>query len=174
MSAFVVGTDHIDYLVTAIVQWHGLHAVDTLYLTDEQAQQVAAAGGDAAAYQYGSGQVWKPAHRPDATGRLLLTENIHSVRTRYPNEPDTDLPGPRPWVHAADYSYRSVPAMHLSPAQVIRAVECWQYQTCEYTGATEAPGWLLTDRLYKVAVDRLLDGHDLQWEWDRATARQTA
>lgn len=170
MSAFVVGTDHIDYLVTAVTTWHGLHSVSTLYLSDTQAEQVVAAGGEVEGYQYGAGQTWNPARQPDALGRLLLGENITSVRHRYPGEPDTDLPGPRPWVPAHEYTYRSVSPVFMSPAQVIRAIECWQYQTCEYTGADTAPGWLLTDRLYRVAVDRILDGSDLQWEWDRATA----
>jgi hypothetical protein len=166
MSAFVVGTDHIDYLVTATLQWHGRHAVETLGLTPDQADAVTAAGGTVEHGFYGA--QWRPDRYPDALGRLLLGENITSVRHRYPGEPDTDLPGPRPWVAAHQYTYRIVPYALLDAAQVIRAIECWQYQTCEYTDHEHAPGWAFTEQLYRVAVARLMgDRNDLAWEWSR-------
>jgi hypothetical protein len=170
MSAFVVGTDHIDYLVSAAVTWHGL-AVSTLYLNEEQAAQVLAHGGQVEGYQYGAGQVWKPAHRVDALGRLLLAENVRSVSARYPNDTFEELPGPRPMVRPEDYTHRFVPHAFIEPAQVINAIKCWQYQTCEYEGSDTAPGWLFTERLYRVAVDRLMGDRDgLLWEWDRDAA----
>lgn len=172
MSAFVVGTDHIDYLVTAVAvaarHPYGLGAVHGI--TPEQANHITGmGGGDALAHSYGT--MWHPEQNLAALGRVLLWENIRSVATRYPDDTIEELPGPRPMVTPPQYHYTHVSPVLVHPAQTIRAIECWQYQTSEYDGHDQAPGWQATDLLYKAAVRDLIgDRDDLQWEWDRDTA----
>ena len=75
MSAFIVGTDHIDYLVSA--------AVD-----------VGTNGGGFGIYWAGERIDWESATR---VGAALLAENIASVAYRYAgSDPARGLPGPVP------------------------------------------------------------------------------
>lgn len=170
MSAFVVGTDHIDYLLTAVAQVaRQPYGLGTVVVTNAQAEHIRAMGGAEALSRYGvDAHAWHPEKHLTSLGRVLLAENIVSVHARYPDEQFDDLPGPRPMVEALDYFYASVPAHLVHPAQTIRAISCWQYQTSEYDAHEQAPGWQASEVLYRAAVRDLIgDRTDLQWEWAR-------
>lgn len=169
MSAFVVGTDHIDYLVTAAaVAARHPYGLGIVLVTDVQAEHIRAMGGaDALSDAYGE-IAWHPEQNLPALGRVLLWENTRSVATRYPDDEFDQLPGPVPMVTPGQYRYMNVSPLLVHPAQTIRAVECWQYQTCEYDGHDQAPGWKAAEVLYRAAVRDLVgDLADLQWEWAR-------
>lgn len=176
MSAFVVGTDHIDYLLTATAQAaRHPYGIGGVLVSDAQAEHIRAMDGADSLSRYGVGtQFWHPEQNLAAAGRVLLAENIRSVHTRYPDDTFEELPGPRPMVAAVDYVYKNVRADLVYPAQTIHAIDCWQYQTSEYDGHEQAPGWQFTNVLYKAAVRDLIgeDRKDLQWEWDREKAAQ--
>lgn len=64
-------------------------------------------------------------------GRMLLSENIASVAHRYRLGADSEeLQGYEAQV--AEYAFEPVAA---SPAQVLKAIACLEYQSCEH------PGW---------------------------------
>lgn len=93
-------------------------------------------------------------------GRLLWGENLRSVHARYPDteQHDARYPGYRteagPFRAASvdQYAYRPSGVLDLLspeqvPALVADAVACWQYQTSDYDGHRDAPGWALITAL---------------------------
>ena len=136
MSAFLCGKDHIDLLVS--------HCAD----------------------QWFHGGKWVTLHDTPRTevGRILVAENITSLRCRYP---DGD------WWAADDKwhdNYMHTPVTeHVSPEQVIRACDCLEYQSCEHPEwpLSEAKAILVATRNHY--VERLVDrDEDAQWVWQRS------
>lgn len=172
MSAFILGTDHIDYLVTATVDLSrgsgGFYAPVNAGDVEALVQRV----GATAVRRMGDRWTWVIDHDPDALGQVLLAENIHAVQTRYPEETPGQLPGPVPNPSADDYQWRRTG--FTDAAQTIRAVECWRYQTAEYPDCDQAPGWRAMDVLYRRAVSRLLERSDaVGGEWTRPPCSST-
>lgn len=112
MSAFVVDRDVIRYLVTAAtalqprdcIRWYWSDGTFELH------------GGD---YE-----------RATAVGNMLWQENLRSVRHRYPNEPDSELPGPCDETFVYDHSAWTETL--IEPVQVLKAIACLRYQACEH------------------------------------------
>jgi hypothetical protein len=131
MSAYVVDHDHIRYLVSA--------AMDARIIGHCSSAMRWRWGGETVRRaELHFGEIEKAAE----VGQMLWDENLRSVRARYPNCAADDLPGPvdcdyvygehRPWFGRMD------------PVQVLKAIRCYAYQTCE-TGdyeATEAYAFL--------------------------------
>lgn len=67
-------------------------------------------------------------------GRILLEENIRSVRYRYPDFAPDALPRPIDQARVSPYTFRRI-AQELRPAWVVRACDCLRYQSCE------SPDW---------------------------------
>ena len=82
----------------------------------------------------------------------LMTENYKSVYFRYRGndveEPET--------ITAADVS--SV-VFRFDPIQVVKAVDCYQYQACEHDEWKDSMSKLLTDQLQGQAISKI-DGYD--------------
>lgn len=75
---------------------------------------------------------------PAALARLLATENLRSVAYRYPDDAEGDRPG-QPCKSDADYirlceaAARFIGAARgVKPYEVVKAIECYQYQSCEH------------------------------------------
>ncbi|MBA3875555.1 MAG: hypothetical protein C0498_01240 [Anaerolinea sp.] len=107
MSAFIVGRAHIDVLVDLAVNGpKGFHPNWSVYYV--VADATSSAG-------------YRSIHTredPDAIGRMLLAENIRSVRYRYTDGPTDDLPG----FEAATYRYRR-PTARLTVVEGLRRRE---------------------------------------------------
>lgn len=141
MSAFVVDPAHIDYLVSAAIQWNYGGAI----YFDLPEQSVRVDHGTA-----------------DAVGATLLAENIASVNHRYPDDAYDDLPGPVPTPHAIDYRHRF--ALNVKPLWVLKAIRCYEYQSCEHPGWAESAAKTFCERMTTEAIARL-PGYD-QAPWD--------
>lgn len=129
MSAFLVDTDHIDYLVTAVfkyaVQWTDLVGI-----------------GD------------------NGIGRRLLEANAESVSYRY-NEPAADV---------SQYTFKALNYSKIDPVQTLKAIACWQYQTCENPDYAKSGAWTLMERLQAAAINALPGYDSAKWEWSRNSA----
>jgi len=146
MSAFVVGREHIRFLVEAGFRrpnqswglgwfhagnWHELKAGDY-----DEAQRV---------------------------GQMLWDENVQSVRSRYPDcKFNGDLPGPI----GEDYIYGEHRAIFgdLEPVAIFKAINCLDYQSCEHDGWKDSEAFAYLDSL-RHAVICSLPGYDsAPWE----------
>lgn len=64
-------------------------------------------------------------------GQMLWDENVKSVQARYPG--DQELPGP--CAHDYVYPERNYPWFRtFDPIQVLKACDCYEYQSCEHEG----------------------------------------
>jgi hypothetical protein len=70
-------------------------------------------------------------------GKMLWAENAASIHYRYPDtaENDANYPGPVGFSKAQVDAYHFERTRHLDPVTVMRAIACYEYQTCEH------PGW---------------------------------
>jgi hypothetical protein len=143
MSAFMVDAGHIDYMVSAV-----RHAqIETAYVKD-------------AAEAYGMRAIELNRMTDTELGELLCGTNLASMRARYGERlSDEEMALP------AQYRYHPVPA--VQPLTLLKAVQCYEYQSCEFDafpdsiaadicrrltawgishlpGYAEAPGWGLT------------------------------
>jgi hypothetical protein len=88
------------------------------------------------------------------------------VRYRYPDCTYDDLPGPIPTPSVIDYEYRPHP-VRLDPVQVLKAIRCYEYQSCEHAGwcTSEAKQFCLI--LTDYAVSQLPGYEVAAWEISR-------
>jgi len=96
----------------------------------------------------------------DMLGTMLWEENIKSVMFRYPGDDRLNLPGPIG--ESFDFSYKF---MHLgfNPIDVIKAVHCYVYQSCEHPGWEESEARNFVESLEAKYV-RMFDGYeDAKW-----------
>lgn len=156
MSAYLVGKDTIDLLVSAglwaardgcMPQACG-HSLDTDAFTviDDDGSRVM-----------------------DLVGRMLWAENLASVAHRYPGDVSGDRPGPVGLTDADIYGYvTQLVAVDVEPGVIAAAVHCFEYQCCETSTWSSSPSadycravsrWLL----------RALPGYGGAREWERVT-----
>ena len=155
MSAFVLSTDHIDLLVTALVRYDvrasvkgGIGAPANIDLSD-----------------------------PHAVGRLLLEENVKSVLARYGDGVEADEQAD----YAADiFSYHyervvlSTSTLGAEPAvALLLAVSCYVYQACEHGGWETSRARMLMEHLEATLMEGLpgmdidnLPGMDKATTWN--------
>jgi hypothetical protein len=151
MSAFILGKDHIDYLVTAAIDL-GTGRGEGLYWSQDGRQATRVDITNA-----------------DAFGAMLIRENVASIRYRYPNW--TDLPDPDDYhwerFRLVGYAFKSS-VEHLS--QVFMAISCYEYQTCEHPEWEESYAKLICDRMRRAYIARLPGYDEAQWEVTREEA----
>lgn len=138
MSAFLCGKDHIDLLVSHCAdQW--FHGGKWVTLGDTPRTEV---------------------------GRILIRENIASLRYRYSG--DDWWAGTDRWYDA----YMHTPVTDkVSPEQIIKACDCLRYQSCEHGlwETSEAAAILTATR--ETYVSKILNRQeDIEWEWSRQPA----
>lgn len=90
------------------------------------------------------------AEHPDLVGRMLWSENVFSLAYCYPGDGDGDRPGPIDFRDddALTYTYRR-PSVRLTRHDVLIALQCWDYQSCEHPGYGESEPCRWVDRLIK-------------------------
>lgn len=145
MSAFVVGTDHIDYLVHA-AQTYGRQT-----------------------FRF-NGQIVNSS-TADEVGAMLLAENIMSVRHRYPDCEYDQLPGTVPTQHAIGYRYR-FPRVRLNAVQVLKALNCYEYQSCEHPGWNDSAAKRFCEVLTSYAIGELPGYDEAKWEVENPAGGQ--
>jgi hypothetical protein len=130
MSAFMVPVEHIRAMVNAGLQvQYGPMSWPTRTLTDEE-QTLAYQQGEPWGPQ--ASQVWTVVWRQltpanvDAVGAMLAAQNRRSVDFRYAEEELEDV-------------YTHGPSRTREPVEVLKAIDCYEYQSCE------TPDWEQTE-----------------------------
>jgi len=154
MSAFVVHKRHIDAIVTAglnlrmacPLQWFVLaEPVDGLYQRGKSwgpsyADQLRARGRELT---------------PETAGRvgaMLLSANRTSVNHRYDE-------------NAIEEPYVFEPyTKKLSPVQILKALKCYVYQSCEHPGWNDSEAKVFCTALQSHVIDRLDGYEESEWE----------
>ena len=148
MSAFVVGREHIRFLVSAARSPRIVQYAPFSYYWNGQRHQLPMNDREAAA----------------KAGQLLWNENIRSVEGRYPDcvgKPE-NMPGPVDevfiYAHSRDWTG------NLEPVQVLKACNCYEYQSCEHEGWKTSEARAFIEALRSEAI-RALPGYETaQWE----------
>jgi len=165
MSAFIVSKAHIDALVDAAIasQSDRLSWYDT---------DITGLWGDCGSYEEYSAIL--ASHRHEATieevdriGRMLWGENLKSVQARYPDDASGDRPGPigltdddiESYTHGLFYMRRPLPAV-----AVLKAINCYEYQSCEHGGWPRSEAKYFCDALKERMIRRLPGYDDAEWE----------
>jgi hypothetical protein len=140
MSAYMVGYDHIDALLSfASTPRHGS---TSYYVPDE-------------------GQTYITTANATEIGRILLRENERSINARYPDQIDmVDEP-------AENYVFKSWPAP-LSAVSILKACSCFDYQACETDDYDKSLAWTIINAIRARAISRLPGYEDAPgWEFRR-------
>ena len=154
MSAFVVDKRHIDALLTAALE-----------LSGPEARMRYLAPGEPEDTDYERGEPWGRTAVANArarvrylthenltqVGRMLLFENMRSVGHRY--DESFGLP---------EYEYEC--GKILTPVQVLKALRCFEYQSCEHPGWHGSEGKAFCDALRDVAIRELPGYDEAEWE----------
>jgi hypothetical protein len=95
--------------------------------------------------------------RPDVdlndVGQLLWAQNVKSVNYRY-NETDT-----AETYHFEDQLFD----YDRNPVVIIKAVQCWQYQSCEDPDHASSEAWEWSNAILGSAISRLPGYNDAPW-----------
>ena len=134
MSAYIVGHDHIDALLT--------------FATADDPQ---AFGPISYRLEPSGNRVEITTTNATDVGRILLTENERSVEHRYPG--DNDLPG-KIGEEAAGYSFRPW-AETPAPVAILKACDCFEYQACETDDYRQSDAYRIIDAIRSRAISRL-------------------
>jgi hypothetical protein len=142
MSAFVVNKEHIDYLVHAAKRAE----MRTAPMPDGTERFVDTEGDD--------------------IGRMLWQENVTSVYYRY--EPggeageyfrscgfEDDI---------ANYSCPAFPQKRFDPVVALKAIECYEYQSCEHNGWKTSAAKQFCDDLRNALIWELPGIEQAPWE----------
>lgn len=159
MSAWVVSKTHLDLLITAGLLYPNMQC-------------------------RGAKLQWRdPSENPsrwheldydnaDQVGVMLWAANYRSVGNRYPDaEGEEDgLPGPEDFSGATvlTYTHRMVPGP-LDPVVVLKALACYEYQSCEHDGWKTSAAKAFCAALRTACIDQLPGYDDAPWGFaDRA------
>jgi hypothetical protein len=155
MSAFVVGHDHIDGLLTFVTGHNGGYGqrqtVSYWDLNDERCQIT----------------------QDNATeiGRILLRENERSVMARYP---EGNMPGTIGEA-SEDYVFRPWTMSNLDAVMILKACACFDYQACETGDYDKTLAWRIIHAIRMHAIHRLPRYSDSPgWELHRPAVRKSA
>lgn len=156
MSAYVVAREHVDVLLA-----YGLGNIQTVRWR----------------HFPGPAALARPelsALTVDAVGQLLVDENILSVTHRYPNIVVAML-GPADAYWTSPYRYRA-PGFVPSSAEVLKALEGYEYQACEHPGWETSEAQAVCAALAARAVRDVPGYTEAPWEWnaERVAERRAA
>lgn len=148
MSAYIVEKNHVLYLVCAAL------SRATRYNSNGFSWYHAGTR-----HEIGDGDVSAMAE----TANMLWRENIKSVSARYPHESSATLPGTR----AADFivTEADFPACchSFDPVQVLKACNCFDYQSCEHDEWRESLACAFIQALKEKMMRALPTYDDAEW-----------
>lgn len=155
MSAFVVDKAHIRYLVSAAMHPKilGPSRHCFTWYTGER--------GSLDMHELGCGDF----ERASEVGQMLYEECIKSVSYRYNEENPSQLPGKisdlaEPW-YGKHEGWGAYLKPEIDPVQVLKACDCYVYQSCEH------PGWETSEAKEFIEALRSAAWHALP-EYDAA------
>ena len=85
------------------------------------------------------------------TGQTLVNENFKSVNYRY-NESDKP------------YKYIFEQVKNINPIQVLKAINCLDYQSCEHANWKKSNARKILDDIRDICINKLPGYDDFQWE----------
>lgn len=109
-------------------------------------------------YWTGKTREYVTRNNAEEVGRILLDENVRSVNYRYRDECDNDEKN-QGSTYCFSYSLRP-----LSPVQVIKAVNCLVYQSCETEDWESTIAWRICQAIISHAVHDLRGYDEAAWE----------
>ncbi len=145
MSAYIVDLDHIAYLVqagTARALGMDHSTLSWVWNIDREAGTY-----DRETLRCGD------LEQNQRVGQMLCDENAKSVAFRYPNHA----------IVALKYSHSVPPFARFDPVQVIKACDCYEYQSCEHTGWLTSEARAYIDALRSLAWTSLPGYDDAAW-----------
>lgn len=148
MSAWLLDYAHIRYLVRAAMKLPHPHPLSWVWNIDPETGSYDRA-------------VLRPGDYDEATriGQVLVDENIASVRARYPSKPCED----REFVY--NPSFVGLPKA-TDPVQVLKALDCYEYQSCEHAGWRSSEARAFVRFLRKAAIGALPGYDEAEWAID--------
>lgn len=143
MSAYVVGKDHIDLMVSMAVRGTGAdHGLRVFHEGEVRHFDLTTA---------------------DEIGQILHNENVHSVNYRYNEQTE-----PETYVFEGHGIGSNLGGALIPWGHVLQAIRCYEYQSCEDT--TTWGGSLANEicRALRLKVCGIIaDESDAPWEWTR-------
>ena len=169
MSAFVVPQDHIAALVNAAERHARHYRGNFRWVHNGTHYELTPWGNDEEWTDYQTwGDTTIETHRHTMTlqtlGQRLWDACLASVWARYPDtEALADLPGYIPDLEndGATYRHRSV---HVSPVATLKAIACYEYQSCEIETWEKSNAKAFCDALRDAMIYDLPGYDEAPWE----------
>jgi len=163
MSAWIVNKVHIDAMVSAALvcaqenrssfRWYdadGNHSHELTYTDTERATQV---------------------------GQMLWAENLASINARYVDTLDhpENCPGPVGFegVLSVD-KYRFTRTPRIPPVAILKAISCYEYQSCEHEGWKTSQAYQFCASLRDHVINMLPGYDDAPWGLDADDIKELA
>lgn len=146
MSAYIVDRETIRYLVQSGIEAGFQHHL-----------------GRKMRWYHDGVSHWLDDRNATEVGQMLWDENIASVAYRYPDSIPEGLPGP---VNDSGYSYFHediAVGYRWDPVQILKAADCYQYQSCEHPGWWNSSAREFIDVLRKLAWTKVAGYEDAEW-----------
>jgi hypothetical protein len=157
MSAWVVDKGHIDVLVKAAENAKDFSS--PFSWVDDNGRENALVGADAR----------------NKLGQALVDACVKSVSYRYPQDDVSkgELPGPIDAYYTEPYSYRE-PGFNPTPGEVFKAVDCYDYQSCEHPDYYESAVHKALQRVTAHYQSKVAGYEEAPWGFDadRIAARR--
>jgi len=155
MSAFIVGKKHIDYMISAGLKYTKYGPLR--WYQPKSTEDVESGNSD----QLGLDNILRNIHEyelteetADAVGRMLWMENHVSVAYRYGKQMDVTIGEP----------YRFERQRKTDPVVVLKAIACYEYQSCEDPEWETSQAKAFCNALRSVAISNLPGYDAAPWE----------
>lgn len=161
MSAYIVSKEHIDYLIRAgldlpkrmsyndVLRWTVPHEERT---TDYERGE---AWGMTAIQTYKDHLRELSIETSASVGQMLIRENHLSVCHRYDENPKVEAVDPY------EFERSRKP---LDPVQVLKAINCYEYQSCEHPDWEDSEANRFCESLRNTAIHVLPGYEEADWE----------
>lgn len=105
-----------------------------------------------------------------AIGQMLWDENIKSVAHRYNynsddfyNDGSRKRPLPGPIDEDYVFRYKLIHGLTYIPVEVLKAIDCYNYQSCEHNTYRKSDAYHFMDSLRSLAIDNLPGYDEANW-----------
>lgn len=134
MSAFIVSEDHID----ALIEFGKAHLVQLWFRPN----------GEEMGIEYD----FRVTPDRNELGSALINENLKSFNYRYRDD-----------VPVTHYVSKTTSRLY-DPVQILKALSCWEYQSCEHPDFRSSLGFAVMEALRKEAINHLEGYEAAMWE----------
>lgn len=102
----------------------------------------------------------------DSVGEMLISTNFESICARYPDvmEDPENTPGPIARYWEAPYRWTD-PRCRLTAVEALKAIACFEYQSCEHAGWAGSEAKAFCDSLRQSVIHALPGMREAPWDW---------